>query len=429
MTNADHRPASWYRHITSYQWLVLVIASAGWVFDVYESQIFNITRGTALPELLKLSAEDPQLKAWGDRFLGIFLVGGTIGGVLFGSLADRYGRRPIMVATILTYAFASGLMFFVQNGWQAAAVRLVVALGVGGEWAVAASLVNEVFPQRARAQAAGIFHSTSVLGTWLATLAGMLVGANWRFAYLLGVLPALLIVAVRAWVHEPESWRQLGTATASGKQRGSFRALFTDPQSRRHAVLGLILAAVGLGAFWGVTVAGQDLARESLLRAGVADEQARSRSQFAYGFIETAGGAAGLLAFGPLAARLGRRAAFALFHLASLVVVPLTCFWPQSYGQLLWLLPLYGFFTLGMHAGYAIYFPELFPTHLRATGAGLCFNGGRIVAATMMLLSGWVKSRPDMPLEQAIAWLSLVFVVGLAVLPLLPETKDQPLPE
>lgn len=425
------RPIAWYKSVTGYQWLVLLIASAGWVFDVYESQIFNITRGQALPELLNLPADDPQLKAWGDRFLGIFLIGGTLGGVVFGSLADRYGRRPIMVATILTYAFSSGLMYFVQNGWQAAAVRLVVALGVGGEWAVAAALVNEVFPPRARAQAAGIFHSTSVLGTWLATLAGMLVGVQWRYAYLLGVLPALLILAVRAWVREPESWTQLDAPSARSamKRRGSFRALFEDRKALRHAALGLLLAAVGLGAYWGVTVAGQDLAREALVREGATADEARSRSQFAYGFVETAGGALGLLAFGPLAARWGRRPTFAMFHLAALAIVPLTCYLPQNYTQLLCLLPLYGFFTLGMHAGYAIYFPELFPTHLRATGAGLCFNGGRIVAASMMLLSGWVKSRPGMPLEQAIAWLSLIFVVGLAVLPWLPETKDQPLPE
>lgn len=424
----DDRP--WYRTVTGYQWLVLAIASAGWVFDVFESQVFNITRGLALPELLRLPPDDPQVLAWGDRFLGIFLVGGTLGGVLFGSLADRWGRRPIMVATILTYALSSGLMAFVQNWQQAAVVRLIVALGVGGEWAVAAALVNEVFPARARAQAAGIFHSTSILGTWLATLAGLLVGTQWRYAYLLGVLPALLIVAVRGWVREPESWSQLGQGDAArAAQRGSFRALWADRRARRHAVLGLLLAAVGLGGFWGVTVAGQDLAREAALRDGAAADAARQRSQFAYGIVQTAGGGLGLLAFGPLAARLGRRPAFALFHLGALAIVPVACFLPQTYEQLLWLLPVYGFLTLGMHAGYAIYFPELFPTHLRATGAGLCFNGGRIVAASVLVISGWIKSRPDVPLAQAIAGLSVIFACGLVLLPLLPETKDQPLPE
>jgi hypothetical protein len=111
------------------------------------------------------------------------------------------------------------------------------------------------------------------------------------------------------------------------------------------------------------------------------------------------------------------------------LIVPVTCFAPHNYTQLLVLLPVFGFLTLAIHAGFAVYFPELFPTHLRATGAGFCFNVGRTVAATMLFFSSWLKSRPWLDLRTAISLLGLLFLLGLIVIAFLPETKDQPLPE
>ena len=133
----------------------------------------------------------------------------------------------------------------------------------------------------------------------------------------------------------------------------------------RNAVLGILLAAVGLGTFWGVTVAGQDLTQELLVRNGVPSAEATTKARFAYGIVQTAGGGLGLLCFAPLAQRFGRRPAFAIMLLAAQAIVPVTCYWPQTYGQMLTVLPVFGFLTLGIHAGYAIYFPELFPGHLR----------------------------------------------------------------
>lgn len=420
----------WYQGITSAQWLILALASAGWMFDVYEGQIFNITRAQMLTDIAGGQIDDATLRYYGDVFLAVFLAGGTLGGIGFGVLADRWGRRPTLILTIALYSIFSGLTYFATTFTQVGVLRFLVAVGVGGEWSVAAALIAETFPGRARAQAAGIFHATSILGTWLAGLAGLAVGAQWRYAYLLGALPALLIVWVRLQVSEPEAWAKAQQASQAQRQAlGSLRVLLTDARWRLRALLGLLLASIGLGTFWGVTVAGQDLAALVLREQGVPRSEAAETAKFAYGIVQAAGGGLGLLAFGPLAVRWGRRQAFLVMQVAALLVVVITCYVPQTYGQLLALLPLYGFCTLGMHAGFAIYFPELFPTSLRATGAGFCFNGGRVVAASILFFSGWLKAALEDNLRLAIVLLSLLFIPGILLVWALPETKDQPLPE
>ncbi len=417
----------WYQGISRYEWLVLIIASAGWIFDVYEGQIFNLTRNNMLGDILGQEPGSDDVKKYGDWFLGVFLLGGTFGGLLFGSLADRYGRRSIMIVTILMYSVFSGLTYFASELWHVTVLRFLVAMGVGGEWAVAAALVSEVFPKKARAHASSIFHASSVCGTWLAAIAAIAVGTNWKYAYLVGVLPAVLIVWVRITVKEPESWKKARADAAAGTaKQGSFLELLTVAPWRGRALGAMGLAAVGLGTFWAVTVAGQDLARERLISEGISPEEASQKAKFAYGIVQTIGGGIGLVLFGPISTRIGRKRTFILFHVAALIITPITCFAPGSYASLLVVLPIFGFFTLGMHAGYAVYFPELFPSRLRATGTSWGFNGGRVLAVSVLLLSDNLKK--SMPLTEAMTWLSGFFILGALIVLFMPETRDEDLP-
>lgn len=423
---SNNKPA-WYANVTRYQWLVLVVASLGWMFDAFEGQIYNLTRADMLPDLLGTTGDDPLVKIWGERFLGIFLIGGTFGGLLFSSLADKWGRKPVMALTILFYSVFSGLTAFAGEIWQVGALRFLVAMGVGGEWAVGAALVAEVFPKEARERAGGIFHATSVGGLWLAAAAGLFVGSEWRYAYLIGVLPAFLVLWVRVSIKEPDQWHEARETKRA--DMGSYRDLLGTPRWRLRAVMGALLAMVGLATFWGVVVAGQDIAADFLKRAG--DEDWSSKSKIAFGFIQTAGAGLGMLAFGPLSARLGCRKTFAIMHLTAFLLTPVVCWLPSyvgSYTLLLFLLPLFAFFAQGIHAGYAVYFPTLFPTHLRATGSGFCFNTGRLLAAPVLIwLSAWMKAELD--LRMAITYLGGFFLLGLVFLAFLPETQGLDLPD
>ncbi|HEY3863416.1 MAG TPA: MFS transporter [Verrucomicrobiae bacterium] len=412
---------SWYAGVTQYQWLILIIASAGWVFDVYEGQIFNLTAPHLLPSILQGTHDGRGVEYWKDVLFSDFLLGGAAGGLLFGLMADKIGRKPTLVATILMYSVFSGLMYFATSLWHVVALRFLVAMGTGGEWAVAASLVAEVFPARARTHASGIFHATSVSGTWVATSAGILVGEHWRYAYLCGIIPALLVAVVMGRVHEPPQ------RAAQAEPSGSLRELLIDPRWASRALLGMLLAAVGLGSYWAVHVAGQSLAESILIRHGVDKAAAVTKGQVAYGYVETLGGLLGLLSFGPLCSRIGRKRAFAWMQLGAFVITPIVCFLPRDYWQLLCVLPVFGFLTLGMHAGYAIYFPELFPARLRATGSGFCFNVGRVAAASMLYFSAWLKKQVD--LRVALSLLGLLFLLGIVIIQFLPETKGRPLPE
>ena len=447
MDQKSPRVGSWYSEVTRYQWLVLTIACLGWVFDVFEGQIFVASMKEAMPSLLPADATEGTASFYNNMALGMFLLGGALGGVFFGILSDRIGRTKTMVLTILVYSFFTCVTAFAQTPWQMCILRFLVAMGVGGEWAVASAMVAEVFPKRARAHSLGIFHASSVFGTYLAVAAGVYIVANpnfgWRWGFAIGALPALLTVWIRWQLHEPEKWVEAKAASRQQPESrmGSIFDLFRG-KLLRNSLVGVALATVGMLTFWGVHIYGKDMLRSAierdLLQPGTELEMASDsvkirikNAEMTGMFLVTTGGGLGLLAFGPICEWMGRRKAFFLFHAGGLASsVALFQLLPEANASVYYfVLPIFGFLTLGMHAGYAIYFPELFPTRLRGTGAGFCFNSGRLLAAPVLVLSGLMQKDWNYSLNKTVAILSLWFLLGMVALLFAPETKGRELPE
>lgn len=460
MTNSKSARTPWYHGVTPYMWLVLAIASLGWIFDIFEGQVFVASMQEAMSSLLPPGTPFGTIDLYNNIAMGAYLVGGAVGGVLFGMLSDRIGRTRTMMLTILMYSLFTFVTALAQNWWQMTILRFLVAMGTGGEWAVASAMVAEVFPKRARAWSLGIFHASSVLGTYLAVLAGLFVIGNpdygWRWGFVLGAVPAVLTLFIRWMLREPEQWQKAhDQAQADPAQRaGRVLDLFA-PDLLRNTLVGLILATVGLATFWGVHVYGKELVRSQaqrpyLEKAGLtvpfdqkkANEVIESlpesdmrsiKNWEMFGmFLVTTGGGLGLLSFGPICERIGRRATFLFFHIGGLVtaLIVFQLMAGMSAAALCWMMPLFGYMTLGMHAGYAIYFPELFPTRVRGTGGGFCFNGGRFLAASILLVRGWMRGEQGLglSLESTATLLSLLFLLGLVVLIFAPETKGRDLP-
>lgn len=450
---ADRPELRWYEGITAYQWTVLVIASLGWVFDVFEGQIFVASMNEAIPSLVPPSTPQSQKDFYNDVALGAFLAGGALGGVLFGIVGDRFGRKRALTWTILFYSAFTCVSALAADWRHLVLFRFLVAIGVGGEWAVASALVAEVFPNRARAHVGAIFHASSVLGTLMAVVVGAFVLGNpaitrwaeamdfpslpWRIGFALGALPALLVLWVRRSLREPESWvRARRGAESSGEARlGALRGLFSRELAVRTCLC-VLLASVGLATMWGVHIRGKDVLRRAVETQAAETRAAESpipadelkRWEMLGMLLVTLGGGAGLVAFGPLSARLGRRPAFALFHAGGLAASLVMFSGLSSVPWILALSPAFGFLTLGMHAGYAVYFPEIYPTRLRGTGAGFCFNAGRILAAPLMLARGWMQRDWGFTLDSASTAMAWLFLAGLLLLPFLPETKGKDLP-
>ena len=420
---------SWRRGVTRYQWLVLFIAWLGWVFDAMDATIYAIVLHPALHDLLQSPGETvsaEQVGWYGGIIFSIFLIGWAIGGICFGVVADRIGRTKTLIITILIYAVFTGLAALSQDWWHLAIYRFLTALGIGGEWAAGAALVAETWPEEKRAKAAGILQSAWAVGFFLAASFNLLLtGYGWRVMFVIGVLPAFVSLLVRWHVKEPDRW-----AKAHDQKTVISSTQMTDiflPPLRRSTVVGSALAFVAVFGLWGATNWAPTLIRELQEMKGL--ESAASSAYVSYAIMAlNAGAIFGYLSFGPLADRFGRRPVFAFMCIGSVVMLPITYLFPTSYAGVLILLPLLGFFNNGIFSGFPIYLPELFPTRLRATGAGFCFNAGRVLASSAPFLTGWLVTTLG-SFGRAASTVALIYLVGLVVLIFAPETRGKPLPE
>ena len=439
----------WWRTFNRYHWSVFVVASLAWLFDCLDQQVFNLSRDGAVEDLLGDKSKVIELAAYTTSF---FLTGWAIGGLIFGSLGDRFGRARILTISILIYSVCTGLSSLASSYYGFCACVFFTGLGVGGVFGLSVALVADSVPDQSRAPALGLLQSLSSIGNISGGLIGMGVGLlavnrflpfglkAWQAMFLAGAIPAFLCVFVLAKLKEPEKWVKAKAAgVKAGVKFGSYFTLLKHPTWSRHAWLGLLLCSAGIVGLWGIgnfhpkivrSIIAAHLAAEHLSDAALASQKAWWSS---LGLVlQSIGGFFGMLSLAKFAQVKGRKPAFALALTLSFFCTLLVFKYLREIDQIYWMLPIMGFGQYSVFGVYAIYLPELFPTSLRSTGTSFCYNFGRLVAATAPFTIGRITKSLGGNIEgfrTAGMWVSLMLLLGILVLPFLPETKDQPLPE
>lgn len=439
-------PQAWWRSFTREHWFVFIVASLAWFFDCLDQQIFNLARDGAMADLLVDKAKATE---YGPYTTSVFLIGWAVGGLILGAMGDRFGRARMLTYAILLYSVCTGLSALSTGFADFCVYRFLTGTGVGGVFGLAVALVADTVPDHTRAPALGLLQSFSTLGNITAACIGIGLGTIalmpfglkvWQVMFLVGSLPALFSVIVLRKLKEPQRWVDARAHGAvAGIKFGSYAALLGHPRWRRNAWLGLVMCSAGIIGLWGIGNFHPRIVR-SLVEAEFASQHlapAEMVKKMTWWtsvalLCQNIGGFCGMMTLAKIAQVKSRRFASILSLSLSLVTTWLVFWGLRDFHQIFWMMPLMGFGQLSVFGVYAIYLPELFPTSLRSTGTSFCYNVGRIVAATAPFTVGQITKKLGGNVEgfrTAGLWVSLVLLVGLVVIPLLPETKGQPLPE
>jgi MFS family permease len=366
--------------------------------------------------------------------------------VIGGIIADYIGRKRTMMLAILAYSLTTGLSALAWDWESFAVLRFLVGVAIGSEWATGASIVSELWPDHSRGKGGGLLQCGAGLGGILASAVWLLIGSSgpnaWRWMYLIGVLPAFIVLWIRRNIPESPRWERSDERRRAARDlkrsgaaldgenvaltRFTVVDLFADRTVRRPLIGALLMMLSVTFAYWGVgtfipTYVGSVAAKAGLSApyyAGLA------------GFITSGCGVVGFIVLGFLADSIGRKPTAMLFYFMCLVLTPLVYLWGQSQdiGVVLLLVGVFGFFTLGIWAWAPVWLPELFPTRMRGTAVAFTFNAPRFISCTGPLIAGTLIVALG-GYGMAATIVGLFFALGVVAAPFLPETRGQPLPE
>ena len=429
--------------MNGYQWLVLFAAWLGWGFDIFDGLLFNYVAPNCVPTLLHLEIGTPQAQAatlyWTGLLTSILLIGWALGGILFGKVADRIGRTKTMLLTMGIYSLGTCACAFAWDMSSLVLFRLLVSLGIGGEWAAGASLVAEVAPENRRVEAGALLYTSAPMGLFLATFLNFQIAGNyfkdipetsWRYVFLCGLIPAALAFSIRFFVKEPERWKQ------REKKEARLRDLFSH-EHFRMTLSGFLAAIVALISWWScnafLSVVVSGLARVQAATDGL-DKGATLALVEDWKHLATnvfnLGGLIGTLLTVPIAKRFGRKPMLATYFLLSSLSIFITFGVDLPAHIRLYMYFPIGLTVFGVFGCFTYYLPELFPTHLRATGSGFCYNIGRVFASVGPFVVGSIASQGQNTLTAALtalSWIALVPLIGVLGMPWIVETKDRKL--
>jgi MFS family permease len=428
------------RSFTGYQWLVFFVVWAGWSLDATDFGLFSLVLRPALTELLGGQPTIAEIGRVGGLLSTIGLLGWSIGGFVFGMVADYIGRVRTLALSILIYSVFTGLQGLAHSPVDLAIYRFFAGVGTGAEIIVGIPLVAEAFAEVHRAKILGIMMTGGAMGSIIGGQVYALIGGfGWRYVFFAGIAPALLLLLIRRGMVEPEHFQavrerrrvltaQARTATAEDREFLRFVPLqLFNKELRFNTLVGLLFALGTLLAIWTTVIwlpTIQSLMLEKEGIKGAAAAPIIGRNMMLWGI----GGIFGYACFGFIADLIGRRPTVALYNIGTLVL-GLTLFLAvDNMAPYPYLLVLYGFFVLGVFSGHAVYIPELFPTHVRATAVSFCNGGARVITSFGPLVAGLLAAPFGGNFNKPAALMTCFALLSIYAMYLGRETRAEPLP-
>ncbi|MCP3716530.1 MFS transporter [Paraburkholderia sp. CNPSo 3281] len=401
-------------------WIVLASAFVGWMFDAMDLYLFTMIMVPALHDLL--GASQGSVMRIGGFIVGAKLLCWGIGGILFGIVADRFGRARVMLGTMLIYSVFTAAGAFARDWHQLLVFQMLAGFGIGGEWAAGAALVVETWPEKHRAKAIQVMQVANVAGLVAASaLAILLSGAGWRWVLGVGAAPAVASLGLRFITPESARWEQSRAAAMrhAGPKMGSISEIFGS-QLRRRTIVGTLIASAMMIGGWGASILFPTLLREFFPSAG----NAEFTRQTGIAFMATNAGAvlgyASILLLVSLIPRVSRRIVYAVFCAGAWIAVVALFGGSKTLGTFYFAMLGFGFFAMGGFGIVALYLTELFPLHVRATGQGFAWNMARLFTALGPLVVSFASE--SLGFRVVGITLATVFGMGLAAVFFGPET-------
>lgn len=398
--------------ITKPQRRALLAAWLGWAFDGLDGYLYILVAVPFVAKLMHTVPGDPDVAKNAALIQAFFLVGWAIGGAVFGRLGDRLGRSRTLTLTILTYACFTGLSFFATEWWHLLIFRFIAALGIGGEWAAGSSLVSESLPARHRAWASATLQSGYMVGMIAAALsADWIVSAtngDYRWVFVIGVLPAFATLWIRAAVPETEEWH----AAKATQKTPPIRTLFSRDLWKTTTLL-ILLTGIALTTVWAfIYFTTQAIRAMPDVRSW---EQPRvmaliTRVTIFFLLINIVGNFLATY----LAKIVGYRRAFAILFAGALACFLIGFRHPLSLENVYWVTGFCAITALGLFGLFPLYIPPLFPTLVRTLGAGVTYNAGRLISAAGTLGAGWIAAQAGSPTD-ALWYIGLLYIPGILI--------------
>jgi MFS family permease len=400
------------------QWKVLLAGFLGWGMDAFDFLLYNFTILSIIKEWGLTTGETGMVAS-------VTVIASAVGGCIFGVVADRLGRMKALTITILLYSVASGLCGLSQNIWQLMVFRILVGIGMGGEWSAGAALISETWPAKHKGKAMSIMQSAYALG---GVAAGFVAGPiltmyGWRALFFLGIIPAFICLWIRHHVEESEMWLEQKEKIANKQTEDRHWSELFKGALLKNTLLATAICTVFMVAslpttIWLPTYLGLPVAQ------GGAGLSIVKSSWFTIPYF--LGSFVGYLTFGFLIDWLGRKKSFALFFASSLIMIPIYMRVPVSEAVFIIFTFLVGLFVVGYYGGFGVILGELFPTALRATGQGLAYNIGRGITAFAITFVGAIQASIG-GLGNALMITTSFFIIALLLLLALPDTKGKAL--